>query len=306
MNMIIKTMRNATQLLGVLAGVVGVCTVGVCSDFDASSKERQSDALCKLNPKVTLSSVAPSGVVSLWRDGVIGDFFVDNMILRTKESPECVATIRSALKGRSRAGAMTVASASLPGPFVVNPGSTRQYEGFPGAPPFIFPKGGSIPVEVKWDGVGIIMPPLPPTVLWSAAYAAPLEILTPVAPPAGEELVIPSSEPLRVAWVPPKTATANADGSSPKVIVALWFIAGSTREGAVRCGFPVTARRGSIPESLLRAVKLQVDPDNPISSANLRIVLGDRKEVVIDGSSYLIELGDFDSTTFEEKQVTLD
>jgi len=62
----------------------------------------------------------------------------------------------------------------------------------------------------------------------------------------------------------------------------------------------------SIPESLLRAVKLQVDPDNPISSANLRIVLGDRKEVVIDGSSYLIELGDFDSTTFEEKQVTLD
>ncbi len=264
-------------------------------------------------PVVVTETQGPYGTISIFPDAVFGDFYASGTILRASDSTACVGRIRPIPEPKALVGEMKVTSPYLaltgaPSATVILDQDVDNEYVFFGGPPFVYPTDRSVSVRVETTG-GSGLPALPPTELRSSPFPF-LEVIKPVIPPVGE-LVIPSDEDFRVLWKPPvhgKNRSADgADwGREARVVVSLWFIAGFTLDGEIRCGFPVSAGRGVIPESLLREMRERISPDAPIVSANLNVFLGDQREVRPGGASYVIELGPFDNTTVGQKQVTLD
>lgn len=270
-------------------------------------------AECSEPPLVVTETEGPYGTVSIFPDAVFGDFFASGAILRASDSTACVGRIRPIPEGKSLVGEMKVTSPFLaltgaPSATVILDQDVDNEYIFIGGPPFVYPRDRRVSVSVETTG-GSGLPALPKTELHSASFPF-LEVLEPVIPPVGE-LVIPSDQDFHVIWKPPvhgkgRSAVGASSRSEARVVVSLWFIAGFTLDGEIRCGFPVSAGRGVIPASLLREMRERISPDAPIPSAILNVFLGDQREVRPGGASYVIELGPFDNTTVGQKQVTLD
>jgi len=130
----------------------------------------------------------------------------------------------------------------------------------------------------------ITNPALPLTTLHSAK-ASFVQFLTPVIPSSvSETLIVQSTQPLEFTW----QKVPGLEGV--RIAVSLWDIGGIGGIGEIRCGFPAEDLHGTLPKSLLQAVKTFVSGVG-LSGAILRVLVGDRKEVKENGVSYVIELG---------------
>lgn len=302
-------------IAGAICTILTGCSTTGSNALGEEETGAAAEAVCAGPGAVVTETHGPYATISIYHDAVFGDFYANGTILRASDSTACVGRIRAQTTGKSLAGQMTVTS-----PFLAKTGAPsatiivdadpldNEYF-FVGGPPFVFPRDRSVGVRVETTGASGI-PALPATVLRSASFPF-LEVTRPLIPPAGE-IVIPSDHDFRVVWKMPARrrhpAAGGGDGEcgeDARVVVSLWFISGTLLDGEIRCGFPVSARQGVIPASLLGEMRERISPDSSIG-ALLDVKLGDQREVRPDGASYVLELGSFDSTTIGQQAVILD
>lgn len=309
-----KRFRRIPIRIAIAACAVGGAVGAGCSQADAgwddvetprSTAEATIAAPDRRGPTLT-ETAGPSGNILVFPDAAFGNFFGDTTILRASDSPACVGNIKAGFFF-SPVGEMTVTSDFLLA--TGSPTATVSLEfdgssyGFVGGPPFVYPVGQSIHVGVQATGEGAL-PALPPTDLCSPAVDF-LRVLAPVLPPSGD-LVIRSNKDLTVVWKLPEEGQRAEGCGEPRVVVDLFFIAGAVLNGEIRCGFPLSARRGVIPASLLHEMRSRISPASPIGGALFRVAVGDQLEARSGTASYVVELGGGQSTNLGQVSATLD
>lgn len=235
----------------------------------------------------------------------ISDFFVgatfysDDVILRAKGHPECVAHIQSADEALAPAGTLTVSSETVgtpdgpAAPFAIHPDSRNEYYEFPDPPLFNFPDGSK--VEVQLEGRPGF-PSIPVTTLRSPAFGS-LNVTAPTLPESSE-LTVSSTEPLKFEWDIPTTEERGSMAARRPARVSVRLFALSPGQwGELYCHWPASAGRGIVPVDLLSEFRRQLGSAGALDAV-VDMFAGDFKELASAKSSYVLFVTTDFVTTF--------
>lgn len=272
---------------------------------DANENEGDADS-----DKVT-ASMGSTGTISIYNFMVVGEFFEDNLIVRSTLAPDCVMHIRSVTKPPSAAGTITVSSdldSELGGPeapLVTEPDENNGYTGFFEDESMFFPfSGGANKVQLELTGT-ITMPPIPVTTL-NAPVHETIAITNPLTPADGT-LHVPIDKDFTVTWTVPADADAGADaGAIPqRVSLGAYMVQSVKYEGQLRCSWPLSQGTATVPAAVLTEFRERLGGTGA-ATGRLEFFAGDAKEVAVDGASYVVLVSHFEATDFAVSDLSLE
>lgn len=329
--------RRHFALLASLAGGLGLATIAVlggCSSDDEATTINSPDAA---PPPINTStpppatgdaasappdagdagqdaSSAPSiawttgstGTITIYEFAAIGEFFEDDVIVRSPEAPDCVARVRSRTKPRSPAGDLSVGGDYIgqdggpPAIVVVQPTAESRYEHFLDMPPFFFPTpGNGEKVQVELSGTDTV-PAMPVATLRSPVLPQ-VEVTAPTIPDSGT-VTVDSQKPFTVKWT-----VADAGATPQRVILALHTLESPKRAADIRCSWPLSAGEGTLPVSLMSEIRGRVVGGTGPVLGRIEVNAGDMKEVTVGGASYVVVATRSDgATSFLAADLTLE
>lgn len=330
--------RRHFGLLASLAGGLGVATIaalGGCSSDDEPTTSSNPDAgsppVNTTPPPLATGDAAPSlppdagdagqdapsappiswtigttGTITIYESAAIGEFFEDDVIVRSPEAPDCVARVRSGTKPRSPAGDLSVGGDYIgqdggpPAIVVVQPTADNRYEHFLDMPPFFFPTpGNGEKVQVELSGTDTV-PAMPVATLRSPVLPQ-IEVTAPTNPDSGA-VTVDSKKPFKVKWT-----VADAGAISQRVILAMMYTFTPKRAADIRCSWPLSAGEGTLPESLMSEVRGRVVGGTGPLDGRIEVTAGDMKEVTVGGASYVVTATRGDgATSFLGTDLTLE
>jgi hypothetical protein len=244
--------------------------------------------------------------------GVSANFFLNDDIVRFSDAPQCVMRFRNAntstyaCVGNLILGGDTFGQDGGPpaGAIDVPCGSTNgSYAATPTGSWLFFPETGDTHFQISTDGTGTGIPDIPVTTLHTPAFSQinftqPLELDGGACNAGG--FTIQHNQPFQVQWTVP-----DAGVSDQRVAVSLYQIFSSSPgvfdTADIWCGYPLSDGQATVPAELLTEVwnRLGGDAGGPLSLV-VQVTAGDQREVVVNGSSFVIMVQNSSAMLFSD------
>lgn len=268
---------------------------------DSTAPDGGGDA----GPTIT-TTIGSTGNIAVTRTGAVAEFYEDDTILHTSDSPGCVAFIRSGAKPKSSAGDLTVggdrvgtpggpaaALVAQPDTASGDPVGFNLYFAFvnDGEELFAGP-GKNEAVQVQLAGA-TAFPSLPVTT-FRAPIAETVDLLQPQPPDAGV-VVIDSTKPLVVKWAVPTPDAGGVAGQN--VVFGTQQTALTTNDKTAvnfQCSWPLAAGTGTISSAFFSYIKSRAGTE--VLNGVIGINPGDFKEIASAGASYIVTVSPLATT----------
>lgn len=266
---------------------------------DAGADANESDA----DSDEVTATMGSTGTVTIYDFAAIGEFYEDNLVVRSTLAPDCVMHIRSVTKPPSAAGTMTVSS-DLVGeeggpsaPLVVEPDEHNAYAGFLDDDDLFFPASGGTKVQLDLTG-SVSMPPIPVTTLHAPLFET-VTVTNPLTPDDGT-LHVPTNKDLTIAWT-----VADAGTTPQRVSLAAYMVQSVNREGQLRCSWPLAQGTATVPAAVLAEFRTRLGGTGA-ALGRIEVFAGESKEITEDGASYVVVVTRMDSTDFIASDLSLE
>lgn len=271
------------------------------SGSDASPSDAGTDADATTGP-TRKESVESTGVVRVLSTFAYAEFYVDDVVVRWSNAPDCVLVMRSPAKPLATAGTVTIGGEIVgkdggpTNPVILDPDFDYYAEDN------ILPSTNEFRVDISQGPTSTSFASLPIQTV-PTSLPTPLALLTPTAVDAGARRTIPIATPFELTWTAP---SGPGDLTFQRVIVELNVSPSQQdtgRSANLFCGFPITSGKATIPAEVLQ--DMAAAAGGAPAGGLLAVFAGGQRTVTVKNTTYIIAVNRDDSTTFTSELVSL-